>query len=582
MLSKARMQRTCAMYINMYKCVHLTTTYLYYYHLDATWLPSLHFCCCMKGLKHSRTAGYPSQQFSTSCFVRDFDASTLSWLCSTRTLVVPRVVCWSVLSKCLTKTWTMQFDCKTGNRQGGTCSASNFASKSFHCGVNGFHPESRTGEAHESDDALLKDCDHPWCADSREVPWLCVEMDYPFCIYLFTLIYDILWHHFGEVWISRRMVQGEREEEDCFRKLVKRWNLFFELSCDAQERHLDAMMEIERLKVGKSSFCKLNGKKGKKRLEHSQISGKSLEALKMYEVREQVINSADEVINSLESIKLCFGFLIFEIHFEIWNLVCILCLFAFSFVHEFVWEVDGSNWTCQRGLCAALVLTQERLTSQRSGAKVIIEQIKVKSWTFFKKMVSQTDLTWKHQSSSIYNLLGNLHWQDRQAQRMKEEEHRDQEPKNHQEFHSDSFHRISPTIFWIIPNWKERAFVLKQIESLKAEEVEQQPLDLFEEFCVFFLMEHWYLMFFCEWWFLFMVICCVCWFFSWNLLPSICISEPRQQKKLAAERLMQEVNEANSAAMKIKEAPIFWLENSTIPRYHLWNTSFFFIYSEFQ
>eukprot|EP00913_Durusdinium_trenchii_P015693 g14748.t1 len=59
-----------------------------------------------------------------------------------------------------------------------------------------------------------------------------------------------------------------------------------------------------------------------------------------------------------------------------------------------------------------------------------------------------------------------------QAQRMKEEEHRDQ----------------------------ERAFVLKQIQSLKAEEVEQQ-----------------------------------------------------QQKKLAAERLMQEVNEANSAAMKIKE-----------------------------
>ena len=79
----------------------------------------------------------------------------------------------------------------------------------------------------------------------------------------------------------------------------------------------------------------------------------------------------------------------------------------------------------------------ERMQSQRSGAKVIIEQIK-----------------------------------DRQAQRMKEEEHRDQ----------------------------ERAFVLKQIESLKAEEVEQQ-----------------------------------------------------QQKKLAAERLMHEVNEANTAAMKIKE-----------------------------
>ncbi|CAE7412535.1 CFAP45 [Symbiodinium sp. CCMP2456] len=115
---------------------------------------------------------------------------------------------------------------------------------------------------------------------------------------------------------EKRMVQAEKEEE---------------------ERHLDAMMEIERLK-----------------------------ALKMYEVREQ-----------------------------------------------------------------------ERMQSQRAGAKVIIEQIK-----------------------------------DRQAQRMKEEESRDQ----------------------------ERSFVLKQIESLKAEEVEQQ-----------------------------------------------------QQKKLAAERLMQEVNEANGAAMKIKE-----------------------------
>jgi len=80
---------------------------------------------------------------------------------------------------------------------------------------------------------------------------------------------------------------------------------------------------------------------------------------------------------------------------------------------------------------------KERLMDQRRGAKVIIEQIK-----------------------------------DRQAQRMREEEQRDQ----------------------------ERAFILKQIESLKAEEVEQQ-----------------------------------------------------RQKKLAAERLMQEVNLANSAAMKIKE-----------------------------
>merc|ERR1719343_178852 len=83
------------------------------------------------------------------------------------------------------------------------------------------------------------------------------------------------------------------------------------------------------------------------------------------------------------------------------------------------------------------VREKERLESQRSGAKVIIEQIK-----------------------------------DRQSQRMREEEQRDQ----------------------------ERAFILKQIEALKAEEVEQA-----------------------------------------------------QQKKLAAERLMKEVNTANSAAMKIKE-----------------------------
>merc|ERR1719158_1759124 len=80
---------------------------------------------------------------------------------------------------------------------------------------------------------------------------------------------------------------------------------------------------------------------------------------------------------------------------------------------------------------------KSRLEDQRRGASVIIEQIK-----------------------------------DRQAQRMREEESRDQ----------------------------ERAFILKQIESLKAEEVEQQ-----------------------------------------------------KQKKLASERLMIEVNTANTAAMKIKE-----------------------------
>merc|ERR1719492_775079 len=83
------------------------------------------------------------------------------------------------------------------------------------------------------------------------------------------------------------------------------------------------------------------------------------------------------------------------------------------------------------------VREKERLESQRSGARVIVEQIK-----------------------------------DRQAQRMREEEQRDQ----------------------------ERAFILKQIEALKSEEVEQQ-----------------------------------------------------RQKKMAAERLMQEVNHANSVAMKIKE-----------------------------
>merc|ERR1719253_1868300 len=80
---------------------------------------------------------------------------------------------------------------------------------------------------------------------------------------------------------------------------------------------------------------------------------------------------------------------------------------------------------------------KSRLEDQRRGAVVIIEQIK-----------------------------------DRQSQRMREEESRDQ----------------------------ERAFILKQIESLKAEEVEQQ-----------------------------------------------------KQKKMAAGRLMVEVNAANTAAMKIKE-----------------------------
>mmetsp|Transcript_84322 Transcript_84322/g.133187 ORF Transcript_84322/g.133187 Transcript_84322/m.133187 type:complete len:524 (+) Transcript_84322:74-1645(+) len=80
---------------------------------------------------------------------------------------------------------------------------------------------------------------------------------------------------------------------------------------------------------------------------------------------------------------------------------------------------------------------KSRLEDQRRGASVIIEQIK-----------------------------------DRQAQRMREEEARDQ----------------------------ERSFVLKQIDALKSEEVEQQ-----------------------------------------------------KQKKVAAERLMGEVHEANTAAMKIKE-----------------------------
>merc|ERR1719408_621403 len=78
-----------------------------------------------------------------------------------------------------------------------------------------------------------------------------------------------------------------------------------------------------------------------------------------------------------------------------------------------------------------------RLDDQRRGAQVIVEQIK-----------------------------------DRQAQRMREEESRDQ----------------------------ERSFILKQIDALKEEEVEQQ-----------------------------------------------------KAKKLAAGRLMNEVNAANSAAMKIKE-----------------------------
>merc|ERR1719405_31556 len=79
---------------------------------------------------------------------------------------------------------------------------------------------------------------------------------------------------------------------------------------------------------------------------------------------------------------------------------------------------------------------KQRVEDQRRGASVIIEQIK-----------------------------------DRQAQRMREEEQRDQ----------------------------ERAFILRQIDALKQEEVEQQ-----------------------------------------------------KAKKIAAHRLMEEVNTANSAAMKIK------------------------------
>merc|ERR1719456_1648492 len=80
---------------------------------------------------------------------------------------------------------------------------------------------------------------------------------------------------------------------------------------------------------------------------------------------------------------------------------------------------------------------KKRVTDQRRGAQVIIEQIK-----------------------------------DRQAQRMKEEEHRDQ----------------------------ERSFILKQIDALKEEEIEQG-----------------------------------------------------KAKRFAAKRLMDEVNEANAAATKIKE-----------------------------
>ena len=109
----------------------------------------------------------------------------------------------------------------------------------------------------------------------------------------------------------------------------------------------------------------------------------------MYEVREQVINSAEshkiQVINSLENMTLVF-FLYFFI-FE-----CILCLFCF-FIHEFVWEVEHET-TGLVNVASVQHFTEERLTSQRSGAKVIIEQIKVKFGeislhrTFLKRMIS--------------------------------------------------------------------------------------------------------------------------------------------------------------------------------------------------
>ncbi len=326
---------------------------------------------------------------------------------------------WCV-GTCQANAWRRHGRCNLtawqGKRQGAHCwngSASNFASKSFYCPLMGGKTESRTGEAHESDDALLKDCDHPWCADSREAPWLCFEMDYS----LHLLFHIDLWYFVAsfwylKVWISRRMVQGEREEEDCFvfpfcRFRTKagetRWNGEF-LSCEVtQERHLDAMMEIERLKVGKSNgFCKLS-------IWTQPDFRKSLEALKMYEVREQVINSAEshkiQVINSLENTTLVF----FVYFFHIWMHPLPFLLFH-SRIRLGSWT--RNNWTCQRGLCAAFHrgAFDESAIWRQSHHRADQGEIRwnLTSSNFFEEddFCNFTDLTWKHQFNSIYNLLG--------------------------------------------------------------------------------------------------------------------------------------------------------------------------------
>lgn len=300
--------------------------------------------------------------------------------------------------------------------------------------------ESRTGEAHESDDALLKDCDHPWCADSREAPWLCVEMEFfflhlPFHIDLWYFVTSF-WHL--EVWISRRMVQGEREEEDCFGMCSL--FPFPEKACEASETVKPVVRVVELWRPGTTFgchdgdwtaegweielvFCKLKGKKQQGleknttyaevlNLNTIQISGNLLRPSKCMKYASKWSTQLNHTMilqdwgyqltwknrKHKDAALFCF-FFIFEFFL---NLVCILCLFA----HEFVWEVDGNNWTCQ---LVNVAFAQHFRSSPRSVWRV--SDLAPKSSSSRSRWNHIIIFFWRgwfhgsHLERSIYNLL---------------------------------------------------------------------------------------------------------------------------------------------------------------------------------
>lgn len=113
------------------------TTYLYYSHLDATWLSSLRFGCCMKDMK-----GFSSipelLDVRVNCLLYSLFQPGRSWSQG-----------WCV-GACEANAWRRHGRCNLTARFSGQETdrdrglghmlfASNFASKSFHCGVSGFH-----------------------------------------------------------------------------------------------------------------------------------------------------------------------------------------------------------------------------------------------------------------------------------------------------------------------------------------------------------------------------------------------------------------------------------------------------------